>query len=106
MFAQKGVVRSEGASMPGDDVQLALIDAGADDISAEDGALVIAAPKEALQAVAQAVAAAGITASSIAIEWIPKDLVAPPADTTPLIELLEALDDDEDVDAVFTNIDV
>jgi YebC/PmpR family DNA-binding regulatory protein len=105
MFAQKGVVRAEGAAMPGDDTQLAFIDAGAEDISVEDDTLVIAAPKEALQAVAQAASTVGIVASSVAIEWLPKERAAAPSDAEPLVALLEALDDDEDVDAVFTNVD-
>ncbi len=106
MFSEKGVIRAEGAGMPDDALQLALIDAGAEDIAIEDGVLVIVASKEALQSVAQAASAAGIAASSVAIEWIPKERVAAPSDTEALISLLQSLDDDEDVDAVFTNVDV
>lgn len=114
MFMQKGIVRAmpvgrqaEGATMPGDEAQLALIDAGAEDITVdEDGALLILSPKEALQAVSQAATAVGITPTSIAIEWLPKERVQAPSDTGGLLILLEQLDDDEDVDAVFTNVDV
>jgi YebC/PmpR family DNA-binding regulatory protein len=107
MFLEKGIIRVAEAALPSDEGQMALIDAGAEDIAVDDdGTLMILSPKEALQAVVQAAASIGLVPTSVTIEWLPKEHADAPADTEALLLLLEALDDDEDVDAVFTNVDV
>lgn len=106
MFQKKGVIRVEGQTALEEAIELDLIDAGAEDIRGEDGLLAITAPVEALAKVLAAVEKHGLKAES-AIEWLPKDSVPAPeaAVREKLAELLEALDDDEDVNAVFTNVE-
>lgn len=106
MFVQKGVIRAESDSMPSDDVQLELIDAGAEDMSLEDGELVIAARPESLSAVNNAAKASGIDVGFAGVEWVAKDIAPVPANKDRIVELLEALDGDEDISALYTNIEL
>jgi len=106
MFNKMGVVRVEGRGKLEEPVELDLIDAGAEDIRTEDEDLVVVAPVESLAKVQAAVERNGMKAES-SIEWLAKDAVPGPEEKVKekLAELLESLDDDEDVNAVFTNVD-
>jgi len=106
MFQKKGVIRVEGRATLAEPFELELIDAGAEDIRGEDDGLAITCPVESLSKVLAAVDKHKLKGES-AIEWLPKDAAPPPeaAVKEKLAELLEALDDDEDVNAVFTNVE-
>lgn len=104
LFEKKGVVRVAVESMPAEDTQLAVIDAGADDLRMEEGALTVQCPVEALQQVVAAVEAQGMRSEYSGIEWVPKERIEAPENAEAVEEFLDALDDDEDVDAVFTNM--
>ncbi len=106
MFQKKGVIRVEGKTALAEPIELDLIDAGAEDIKGEDDLLAITAPVDALAKVLAAVEKHSLKAES-SIEWLPKDPAPAPeaAVKEKLAELLEALDDDEDVNAVFTNVE-
>ncbi|MBN1585641.1 YebC/PmpR family DNA-binding transcriptional regulator [Candidatus Uhrbacteria bacterium] len=106
MFDRRGVVRAEGDGIP-EDAEMALIDAGADDIVAEDGDIVISGPVESLQKIQETAERFGLRIGSASLEWLPKDDVAVEESVREaLVGLLEALDDDEDVNAVYCNADV
>ena len=104
MFERKGIVRLKSGK-PGDDAELALIDAGADDIVAEDGEAAVYSAPEAVARVRDAAEKAGLTVGGIGFEWLAKEK-APEldAETKEKLEgLLESLDEDEDVNALYTN---
>jgi YebC/PmpR family DNA-binding regulatory protein len=106
MFEKKGIVRVEDVQSLPEDVELALIDAGAEDIRLEDGGAVVKTAVESLAKVKSAVEAAGLKPSYIGIEWLAKDEVemADPAAKERLEGLIEELDADDDVDSVYTNV--
>lgn len=107
LFERFGVVRVVPA-LPQDkrdDMELALIEAGAADIlSDEEGTDIRMAPND-LAALADAVQGLGLTAENIEFEWIPKVTVETDEETgmkvQELIETLEALDD---VSRVYSNL--
>lgn len=107
LFDRFGVVRVEPVIPPAkrDELELALIDAGATDILHDDeGTDIRSAPND-LSAVADAAQQAGLNAESIEFEWIPKITVETSEETgmqiQELIEQLEALDD---VSRVYSNL--
>lgn len=105
MFEKKGVVRVEDTQNIGskEDLELALIEVGAEDISFEGGLSIICAVPD-LQAVTEAVTAAGLEATSAGIEYVAKDELALSAeDEEKLVALMEAIEEDDDVNAVYTN---
>lgn len=105
MFERKGVVRLSG-KRPDEAGELALIDAGADDISADGEETVVMTAPDAVAKVRDAATAAGFTVASTGFEWLAKERAAEPDSETKekLEALFEALDDDEDVSAIFSTL--
>ena len=106
MFSRKGVVRLEADALT-EGAELALIDAGADEIESEDETVTVSGPLEALQRLQEAAEAAGLKVASFGPEWVPKETVSVSEENRESLEgLLEALDEDDDVNAVFCNADL
>lgn len=106
LFEAKGVLRITREHLPTltDDLELALIDTGAEDIQSEaEGTTVLSAPGS-LERLRTVLTERGLTVDDAGIELIPKDRVAvTPADSEHLQELRAALEDLDDVSHVFTN---
>ncbi len=105
MFERKGVVRATGQDALSDENQLALMDAGAEDIIEEDGVHVITSADTNLAKVRDAAESMGLKIEDAGLEWIAKD-ESEAGDSTKgsLIKLFEALDDDEDVSNIYSNV--
>ncbi len=106
IFEKKGVVVLD-ASRYGEDDLIAAIDAGAEDVR-EDGEELraICEPSD-LGPVREALEQAGVEIESAAIATEPKSTVEVKGhDAERLLALLDALDDQDDVDEVFANFDI
>ncbi len=96
------VVRADGADP--DEVALLAIDAGAQDVETEDGEIVITTDPTELAQVAERLRASGVAVEQADIQRVPQatiDVEGPQAERT--MKLLEALEDLDDVQAVYTN---
>ncbi|MDD2786255.1 MAG: YebC/PmpR family DNA-binding transcriptional regulator [Patescibacteria group bacterium] len=104
-FDHKGVVRvSLIQSDKRDEVELELIDAGADDIRDEEEGTVIICPPNTLAKVSEAANKIGLTVTSAEFEWLPKTTVAlDEANGEAISKLIEFLEENDDVASVFTN---
>ena len=104
MFDRAGQISFPRAAGSDDAVMEAAIEAGADDVeSDEDGHLVFTAFEE-LGAVAEALEATLGTPQSTAVVWRPKSLTPVEGEGAQgLVKLMDALDDDDDVQTVFLN---
>jgi YebC/PmpR family DNA-binding regulatory protein len=107
MFERKGVIRISDRVNLSDDDQLSLIDKGVEDIKvSDDGELIIICPSAELSKVRQVVMERGFEIDDFGLEWIAKDkLIAGKEAKTAMINLFEALDDDEDVANIYSNVD-
>jgi YebC/PmpR family DNA-binding regulatory protein len=105
-FDKKGVIVVDAGRYSEDDLMVA-IDAGAEDIAGEDEVWeIITAPSE-LTAVRSALEAADIAIENAEVTQRPKVLVPVDEDTAAkLLRLIDALEDNDDVDAVHANFDV
>jgi YebC/PmpR family DNA-binding regulatory protein len=106
LFDKKGLVVVDGTRYSEDDLMVA-IDAGAEDISADDDVFEILCAPTDLTAVRQALKEAGIEIETYELAQIPQ--VRVPLDeeqAVKLMRLVDALDDYDDVDAVHANFDV
>jgi YebC/PmpR family DNA-binding regulatory protein len=103
-FESKGVIVVPGTS---DDVAEAAIEAGAEDIEHDDeGTTIYTAPTE-LFAVADALQAAGLEPSVAQLTKVPQTLTElSPADADKVVAFVEALEDLDDVQNVYTNADL
>ncbi len=103
-FESKGVIVVPGA---GDDVAEAAIEAGAEDIELDDdGTTIYTAPTE-LFAVAESLQAAGLETTVCQLTKVPQTLTElPAADADKVVGFIEALEDLDDVQNVYTNADL
>ena len=114
-FEQKGVIRIDKEKLAGlswpkpgknlNDLELQIIDLGAQDIDKEEDAWVIYTKIEELPKVSNKLKETGLEIDYAEIEYVPKEKISLAKE---LIEknqkLFEALDDDEDVDNYYTNL--
>ncbi len=106
IFESRGVVLVDGGRYSEDDLMPA-IDAGADDVSEDGDLLKVLAPAASLEAVRNALEAAGVDVQSSELSMEPKSVVeVGESEAQPLLRLMEALDDHDDVDAVHANFDI
>ncbi|HTK59921.1 MAG TPA: YebC/PmpR family DNA-binding transcriptional regulator [Candidatus Baltobacteraceae bacterium] len=110
MFERRGVIEIPADALEGkdpDEAEMALIEAGAEDIERDDEGWEVITSFSDLGDVRQKVEKAGFKIGSAEPAYIAKDMLKVPEDQKPaLTELLEALDADEDVKDVYTNADL
>jgi YebC/PmpR family DNA-binding regulatory protein len=106
-FEKKGIVMVDAERHSEDDL-MAAIDAGAEDVVAEDDTLKVVSEPTALTAVREALEAAGVAIESAELAMEPKATVevTDPGEARRLVRLIDALDDHDDVDEVHANFDI
>jgi YebC/PmpR family DNA-binding regulatory protein len=105
MFDRMGEVRATNNDVNEDDLIEKLLDYDVTNIALEDGIFTIHCPVKMLDKVRQAVVDMGIKVESAEIEWLPKNPV-PLAEEQQqtVLEFLEAVQDLDDVQNVYTNM--
>jgi YebC/PmpR family DNA-binding regulatory protein len=108
MFSRKGQVMVEKAKGVDEDALLAAaLDAGADDMSDDEGGFEIISAPENFEKVRDAVKALGVEPASAAIAMIPQNYIKLTGkDAAAMLRLMEALDDHDDVQNVWANFDI
>jgi YebC/PmpR family DNA-binding regulatory protein len=106
MFDRLGQIAYPASVGSDDKVMEAAIEAGAEDVESDEDGHVIYTAFEDLSAVVEALEAGLGTPRSTGVVWRPKTLTPVGSDeATTLFKLIDALDDDDDVQNVFTNAD-
>ena len=106
-FERRGQMYVDAARYDEDSVMLAALEAGALDLSAEDGEYEITTDVAAFHKVQDGLKEQGIEFSDAELTMIPKATVQVRGeDAQKLLRLLEALDDLDDVQKVHTNADI
>jgi YebC/PmpR family DNA-binding regulatory protein len=106
LFDKKGLVLVDGERYSEDDLMVA-IDAGAEDISMDEDVFEILCDPADLTAVRAALDEAGIEVQTAEVTQQPKSRVPLDEDgATKLMRLIDALEDQDDVDTVHANFDV
>ena len=108
LFARKGVVMVPAVSgISEDDLLMAVLDAGAEEVSDLGGTFEILSEATDVVAVRTALQAAGMDYDSAEATFVPSMSVPVDAEAAAkVIRLVEALEDSDDVQAVYTNIDL
>lgn len=105
LFSQKGQIVATGEE---DEVMMVALDAGAEDVidNADGSFEIVTAPSD-LAAVRDALEQAGVTIDSADVTQRPSNWVpVGESDARKLLNLIDALDDLDDVQAVFSNYDI
>lgn len=108
MFQRKGVLEVSTEGNDPEEVELAAIDAGAEDIEALDGQMRIITSASDYMGAKEALEGAGISVSKAEIELIPQNTVAITDENSAekILKLMDLLEEDEDVDNVASNFDI
>ena len=100
-FSRKGVIFTKAK---GDEIMMAALDAGAEDIADEDDGTTIYTASSDLMKVRSALIEAGYEIDFAELQYVPNNTVPIDEETAPKVEkILDAIDDLDDVVAVHTN---
>jgi YebC/PmpR family DNA-binding regulatory protein len=107
-FERKGVIYVERRAATEDDLMLAALDAGAEDIVDEGDAWRITTSPTDLQSVRSALEAAEIPFTSAELTMLPNQTVPLTDEATArgVLRLIDALEEQDDVQAVYANFDI
>ena len=105
-FDLRGLIAVEVGEDDPDEIQLVAIEAGADDVSADDDIVEVITDPGDLEAVRASLTDGGYQVNSSEIAQIPKTRITP-ADSVAgqALRLLDALDELDDVSRVYSNVD-
>ena len=107
MFEQKGLLEVAKSVASEEDLMLAVMDAGAEDIHDGDEVHEVVTPLSDFEAVKQALEGSDMSGNQAYLTWIPKNTLEVDAKTAEqIVHMLEALDDLDDVQKVYSNFDV
>ena len=107
MFERKGVIAATAGKADPEEVALAAIEAGADDVQVEGKSVEITSPPNAFEKVKAAVEALGVTVENAEITMQPKQTVPVGEDKAgAVLRLMESLEEDDDVQQVYANFDI
>ena len=106
MFARKSVIEFPvPADRPLDEIELELIDAGLEELSVDDDVVSVIGDYTAFAQLSQAVEALGISATKAGLQRLPTQPVELDEPQLQDVEkILDLIEDDDDVQAVFTNL--
>ncbi|MFT4188221.1 MAG: YebC/PmpR family DNA-binding transcriptional regulator [Aeromicrobium sp.] len=110
MFSRKGVIivaaEQEGGETTEDDILLAVLDAGAEEVNDLDGSFEVVCEPGDLVAVRTALQEAGLDYESADASFVPSVKIEVDLDgATKVVKLIDALEDCDDVQNVFANFD-
>ena len=109
LFDRKGIVVLTDLpdDVDADELEIALIDAGAEDIDDQDGAIEATCTPTDLPVLAQAVKDLGVTPIRAEVTMIPKSTVHLEGEAADkVLKIVNLLDEHEDVQEVFANFDI
>jgi YebC/PmpR family DNA-binding regulatory protein len=107
MFERKGVIFVDAEGRDEEEVMMAAIDAGAEDVLSEGDTFEVHTGPTDFMTVRAALEAAGIQYSSAELTMIPKNTVAlSESDARKTLRLLDALEDNDDIQEVYANFDI
>jgi len=106
-FSRRGVVMVDGAAAE-DDVLMVVLDAGADDVSADDNVWRVLCDPSGVFEVKAALEAAGMTVTSAESTMVPSTTIAitEPDEARKVLRIMDALEDNDDVQDVYANFDI
>jgi YebC/PmpR family DNA-binding regulatory protein len=108
LFERRGLVLVGADGVDEDELTLAAAEGGADDVSLDGSTFQVVADPESLTAVREAIEDAGFSVESAELTMVPKTTVevADEASAKKILRLMDALDENDDVQDVYSNFDI
>jgi YebC/PmpR family DNA-binding regulatory protein len=106
-FKHVGEIEVAAAGMSEDDLTMAALDAGADDVVSEDETFRVYTAVESLHAVNDGLNKAGIKTSGVGLTYVATTKTEPTSDDiAKLLRLLDTLEELDDVQETYVNVDI
>ena len=106
LFEARGVITIEGPNATEEMLMETAVEAGAEDIALEDDVWTVTTPPDAFLGVKEAIEAASITIDGAELTMVPTTTTTIAGDdVAKVLRILEKLDDHDDVQKVYTNLD-
>ena len=106
MFDRKGVIEYDAEKVSEDEIMEVALDAGADDITTEDGVTTVTTDPSAFDKVLEALQAKNFESLSAEVSMVPQAYTSVDADTAKKVaKLVSKLEEDEDVQNVYTTVE-
>lgn len=107
MFARKGVIEYDAEVTSEDDIMEVALEAGAEDVANEDGVITVTTDPSEFENALEALQAKGFESVSAEVSMVPDTYSSLDDDTTrKVLRLVDKLEEDEDVQNVYTNLDI
>ncbi|GMO45813.1 MAG: YebC/PmpR family DNA-binding transcriptional regulator [Termitinemataceae bacterium] len=107
LLTRKGIISLDGEKYSEDQIMEAALDGGAEDVSLNDGIIEVTTAPEDFEAVAKALEAKGYETTGAEVSMVPEAPVTLDKDATgKTLRLIEKLEDNDDVQNVYSNIEV
>ncbi len=107
MFDRKGIITIPKQGKKEDDIMEIILDAGADDLTTEEEFYEIQTSVESFETVRRALIEKKLTIENASLQWIAKNTIEVKGeDAEKVMKLIEALEDNDDVQNVYSNADI
>ncbi|HZR93659.1 MAG TPA: YebC/PmpR family DNA-binding transcriptional regulator [Gaiellaceae bacterium] len=108
LFERRGLVLVPAEGVDEDELLLAAAEGGADDVELDGSTFQVSSTPEALTRVREAIEAAGFAVESVEVALVPKTTVRveDEAAARKLLRLMDALEENDDVQDVYANFDI
>jgi len=108
MFEQKGVVVADITGKDGDEIELSMMDLGAEDIDRTETTIDVTTSRDGWHKVRGALTEAGCEIQTAGLKYVPSQSVSisDAEKAKKVFEFMSALEEDEDVSEVHTNADI
>ncbi|MFA6598592.1 MAG: YebC/PmpR family DNA-binding transcriptional regulator [Ignavibacteriaceae bacterium] len=107
MFERKGMITVKRNNKSEDDVMEIVLDAGADDMQTEEDIFEVTTSLESFETVRKTLLEKELEVENASLEWIAKNTLAVAGeDAEKVVKLIETLEDNDDVQNVFSNADI
>jgi len=107
-FDRRGIVLVDAEGADEDELMLAAAEGGADDVELDGSTFQVTAAPESLSSVREAVEGAGFSVENAELTMVPKTTVEVAEESTAkkILRLIDALEENDDVQDVFSNFDI
>lgn len=107
MFDRKGVITMPVQGKTEDEILEVILDAGADDLATIEDIFEIKTSMETFETVRKALIENGLTLENASLQWVAKNMVPVGGeDAEKIVKIIDTIEDNDDVQNVFTNADL
>jgi YebC/PmpR family DNA-binding regulatory protein len=106
MFDRKGVITIHAEGKTEDDMMEIVLEAGADDLQTEEDFFIVSTTLESFEPVRKTIVEKGLKVENASLQWVAKNNVSVAGEEAEkVIKLIDSLEDNDDIQNVFSNAD-